>query len=92
MREGGPSLLASWWGWRVGYLEPAGWMPDPSSPGQKTGPPLTSALLSLHASGASGWLFLPGGGPSLTSLARGPGVGMGTEGRGAQPRSAPWEA
>ena len=63
------------------------------SPGQTSGPLQTSARLHLYATGTSRQLLLPGGGWSLPCLAPGPGpeVGMGTEGRRTQPRSAPWE-
>lgn len=76
----------------LGQPEPAGWTPDTPSPGQISGPLQTSARLHFHATGTSRQLLLPGGGRSLPCLAPGPEAGMGTEGRGTQPRSAPWEA
>lgn len=44
----------------VVWLELAWWTSAPSSLGQKTGPPLTSARLRLQATGQSRRRFLPG--------------------------------
>lgn len=81
--------------WEVSHLEPSGWTPDLSSPGHNIGPSVTSAGCTSTPLGTVDACFCPVRAGSSPAGHRGWElgfrVGMGTEGRGSQPKAALWE-